>query len=182
MECEVWVFFLCWLLAGFSCCSVPVSWCTTGHRLHPGTLWMQSPSEAWKVLPGRTQFPGGVFILWVPTVQLCIVLRLCVLHRSICHVRRTESILGQKLWDLFNSDPFPCLAFFLWRHWYPMRMRKSRRKKSRRNDTRTPIKIFWYVSSPSSVGVQDWSLVSEMMRSRELLGFDHTCGSFLKKP
>ena len=25
----------------------------------------------------------GVFILWVPTVQLCIVLRLCVLHRSI---------------------------------------------------------------------------------------------------
>ena len=43
-----------------------------------------------------------------PTVQLCIVLRLCVLHRSICHVRRTESILGQKLWDLFNSDPFPC--------------------------------------------------------------------------
>jgi hypothetical protein len=27
-------------------------------------------------------------------------------------------------------------------------MRKSRRKKSRRNDTRTPIKIFWYVSSP----------------------------------
>lgn len=102
--------------------------------------WESSNNRNFKWKKGTVKFLPMTILILQEMGNIAISLKF--IHVLRLHVFSAQHLQTCKALMLY------LLAFFLCPYWYPMRMRKSRRKKSRRNDTRTPIKIFWYVSSP----------------------------------